>query len=587
MIKTILEKGKRNIWPILCAILFSVLAVSPHIVFLYNQGSQFIGVYQTFSDDEIYYQARIAEVVRGNLNIGNAYIQEHQSDPFLQPPIAEWIVAGIVVITHLPVPTITMAGDIVFVFLGFLLLFFLLKKYTEKRSLALLYTSLFYTLFISTFGRPVSPQLMVLFLFVGLFFIHQIYIEKEVSVLRVKKLSTLLGITIGLTLFISPYYWTTLLVFYVCTLAGSWFHQRQISYIKKSFFWFTLSFVPFCLLYGWFVVRASKLLGYVDTTARFGLIHSHWPGSYTNIIFALLSVCLLVFSCRFLSKQNFWLATSFVISIFVLNWQNIITGQALQFSSHYLLVTILLVLFVVAIIHASLLNTTNAGSIKKRNLLVGIFIVLIILLFAQKSELKGLYYSIFNQNISSNLESKSELFHWFNKNTSKDSVVLTLGEDFDFLLPVYTHNKVFYNVYATLFVMSNEETENRWLIQNIFNPNVDAAYLTSHQRDFWMNRFIDPYHFTENRKKILAKVTGHQYEPSIQIDQRLIESILKKSEVLRKEDLKKVFTLYHIDYILLSEQYQYYESAQRSLERLPFVHPMITLPGKKIYKVSP
>ncbi|KND48425.1 MAG: hypothetical protein AB200_01700 [Parcubacteria bacterium C7867-005] len=564
-----MQKIKNNKLVLIIALLVSLLVVSPHLIFLQKTGPAFQGVYQSFSDDEVYYQARIAEVLRGNWSIGNPYIKEHQADPFLQPPVAEWIVAILVWITGLSVPVVTIIGDVFFVFFGFLFLFIIFKRITKKKTLSLVYTSIFFLLFVSTFGRPVSPQVTIFFLFAGLLLIYDIYFGQDGVGSRKRNLHLFFGLVVGLSLFISPYYWTTLLVLYGLTS------------LSKKALWFLPTFLPLGFLYGVFTLRSSDFSGYTDAMARFGLFNSHFPGSYTSIVLGLLTLIILLFARKILSQKDWWLSLCFVASIFILNWQNIITGQVIQFSSHYLLVTILFILFVLAIIHKTLIDKM----FDRRIFSAGV-VLLIVLFFVQLGEFEGLCNSTFHQKISSDLQEKKEVFDWLNQNTPKDSVVLTLGGDFDFLLPVYTHNNVYYNLYATLSVMPDSETENRWLLQNLFNPQIDATYITQHQRDFWMNRYIDSYYSKENRRKISASLTGDEYVPETQISPDLINDLFKRFKEYKSQPPITAIQTYNLDYVILSKEYPHYAYAKGMLDRSKSIKKQEIIGDMVVYSVT-
>lgn len=579
-------KGKPLVF--LLAFLFSICAALPHIVFLFGQGSDFKGVYQTFSDDEIYYQGRIAEVVRGNISIGNPYIAEHASDPFLQPPIAEWIVGGISLVTSFSVPLVTLLGDFIFVFLSFILVYLIFFEVTRAHRISTLYASIFFTLFISTFGRPVSPQVTGLFLFSGLLLVSKIYFGGGAFSRHTKILHSVLGVVTGVTLFVSPYYVTTLALLFFLAMVGKSVLEKSIQYIRFTLPWFLFGFLPFCFLYGFYALKASGVFGYGEAMLRFGLIYSHALGSYTSIFLGLITGTLLFVVRSLLSKKELTFAGSLILSIVVLNWQNVITGKALQFSSHYLLVTILFVLVTLSIIQkstSSLLFNDSHSKRKRYQIRVAVVGILLTLSFVQWGEIKGLYASVFQQKASPDLQEKSQVFHWFNANTKENEVVYTLGGDYDFLLPVYTHNKVYYNLYATLSVVPNKELENRWLISQIFNPNVDVSFISRRQRDFWMNQYIDPYYFNENRKKIISFVTRTPYVSAEQINPELIEGMLVRYEAFKNGSLSGALETYKVDYLLLSREYPYYEEVKATLDRADFVKEEASLPGVVIYKI--
>lgn len=573
----------RNLVPILCGVVISLIVVSPHLAFLYKEGTRFQGVYQTFSDDEVYYQARINDVLEGNFSIGNSYILEHQNDPFLQPPVAEWIIALFAFITHLSVPVVSLLGDVVFTFINFLLVFVLCKAITGEKKLSLLYTIAFFILFLSTFGRPVSPQVTTLFLLSGLICMYHLYRNESHS----QMVHMGVGLIVGTILFVSPYYATTLMVMYGFLCVYKYISSKNVKKTAIQVSFFLAPFLPLAGLYAVFVIRASKLVGYSDTAARFGLIQTHIPGAFINVAFALLTAILIFCGRNFLSKKDTFFCALLLLAIPILNWQNIITGQSLQFSSHYLLVTVFLIIIVTMLLHTSLQKHSNlASSSQKQIMYGGIAILMVALLFLQKGEIVGLYNSVFNQQPSQALQDKKIVFDWLNTNTKENEVVLSIGGDYDFFIPVYTHNTVYYNRYATLFVMPNSETENRWLIEKLFNSKISKEYILDHQREFWMNRYIDSYQSSENRKKIVARIRRTSYVPSVQIDQAEIDKLYTRYSELQKENICTVLPTYKLNYVLVSTDSPYSSHAKQLLNKSACAKSVFQTDNVALYQIT-
>jgi len=61
----------------------------------------------------------------------------------------------------------------------------------------------------------------------------------------------------------------------------------------------------------------------------------------------------------------------------------------------------------------------------------------------------------------------AEPIFWLNKNIEKDSTIYTLGDEYDWAIPVYTSGNVYFTNYAGVFLMLNDELENRW-VENTF-----------------------------------------------------------------------------------------------------------------------
>ncbi len=575
MIKFICKLTKSHLTAIVVSIVLGLIIISPHLRMRLEIGDNFKGVYSSFTDDEIYYQARIKEAAEGHFGIGNSYINEHQNDLFIHPPIPEWIFAVLVMVSGFSVPSVTLLGGFIFPAVCFLLLYSIFLKIIKKKNLSVLYSSAFIFLFLQTFARPISPQFnLVVFLF-GFYLIYEIYNNVNLSDSNKIILSTFLGFSVGLMFFISPYYWTSLLVLGFLSLLFKLKYDRDWKHIKLVLMGFLPPVSVFISLYAYFTLRASSLSGYIEATERFGLIRTNWPGAYTNIFLGLITALVFFFSRKFIVSKDKYFIACLLISILVLNWQNVFTGVYLQFSSHYLLITILFIFFVIALIQKHIPRLT-----------VSAIALIVVLIFMQRHEvLQTIKYKI-DRDSAISIQSKAEVFNWLNKNTEKDSTVYSLGGDYDFLIPVYTHNTVYYNFYATLSILPNEELENRWIIQNIFNSYFTKDYIEARQREFWGNRFIDPYFFIENRKKIISKITGKEHKPAVQISSELIDDMYKRYGAFVSMPVEESLKTYNIDYILLNYSYPSYDSALKQIDSLKFVQRVAQIGDNQIYKVN-
>ncbi len=296
-----------------------------------------------------------------------------------------------------------------------------------------------------------------------------------------------------------------------------------------------------------------------------------------------LITATIVLSKTFLPKSAWLLALSFALSIFALNWQNIVTGTSLQFSSHYIFTTILFTILALTLVQTHLLKEKTAALPRPAVALCMIF-TLGFVSYNQLDVFRAVADTPYTSNELASMQNKKEIFDWFNYQTKKDTVVLTLGSDYDFLLPIYTHNKVHYNFYATLFTVPNDETENRWVIEKQFTPNLATSTILIEQRDFWGNRYIDSYQSKEVRKKILARITGEAYTPEIQIPPSEINRVAAKWEAYRAVPLNASINTYRTDYVLLSSDFPDYTYALERIEYELQLPLLATIGTVRIYQ---
>jgi len=582
-IEKILHWIKNQNGVILLGLVVALLIVSPHIRAWNMIGSEYFrGVYPIFSDDEITYQARIKEVADGNLLLGNPYIKEHKDDPFIMPPLAEWGVASIVTLTGVSVPLVTSASDFVLGFLNFILVYVLFSLLTGTKRIALLYTVLFFIAFLSTFGRPISPQVNALFLWSGLIAITTIYLKEGAASVKLKFMA---GSIAGITCFISPYYFTALLAFAGIVFFLQSIREKSFTPLRKNIPWFLAGFLPLALLYAYFHIKASYMPFYDETMSRYGLMHTHIPGSFTNMAIGGLVLAFLIYCRRFLSLRSLTYGVAGILTIFALNWQNIITGTSLQFSSHYLMVTVLFVFLALALIHTEFREQGTKLSIKyKSGVILATISILGLVMHNQIREFTHIFGMPYTRGELRSEQSKMDVFEWLNANTEPESVVLALGGGYDFLIPVYTRNNVYFNFYAALYPGSHAEMEERWLVQHLLSGNMSTTTIQDRQREFWGNRFIDTYQSGESRKKIKAFVTRQEYIPGIMIDDQFLTYMYERGNTLRTESMDQLLSKYTLDYILLSTKYPYYALTKKMLEQLEEVKLVADIDGELLYR---
>lgn len=561
----------------------AILIASPHLRAWSIVGQEdFRGVHVQFNDDEVTYQARIKEAVEGKLTIGNPYIKEHIDDPFIMPPLAEWFIASLAWVTDTSVPFITSVSDGVLGFVGFMLVYILFHVLTRSMWVSLLYTLLFFFFSLATFGRPISPQFNALFLFAGLIVTAKVYFDES---LWESKWNIILGLIVGVTCFISPYYFTALLGLYVLVFTSRALFERSRGVLQKNVPWFFLGFLPLACIYAFFQVKASLDPSYAETVLRYGLMHTHIPGSFTNMFFGGIACVVLVLCFRSLHQQKFAFALGSIVTLFALNWQNILTGKSLQFSSHYLFTSILLICMVLALIHTALVSSemVNMGRLRSSFVMGGIVFLVAIIGYNQKDEFIHLGNIPFTHEALLHEQKKMDVFNWLNKNTAPDSVVYALGDQYDFLLPVYTQSKVFYNFYAALYPAFDTETEERWIIQHMFEGDMSTSSIEAYQREYWGNRYIDIYQSSENRKKIYSFITGTPYIPAPMIPSEKIEYMYHRWLDITTRPIEENLSRYEIDYILVSPEYSYYKQVMEQLEEIKSVSFVTDVGGVRIY----
>lgn len=420
----------------------------------------------------------------------------------------------------------------------------------------------------------------MLILLPGLIYIINSYITTNI------KNNFYVGVFTGICLFVSPYYWTTLLCVYGLVLISK-IKTSGVKSLIKEFCLFLSSFTIFLIPYLYFYLKSKSNINYVDVMSRFGLIYSHWPSSYTNVMFGVLAITLLFISKKLIESKYQVLLFIFALSIIILNWQNVITGQALQFPSHYLVVTILFVLIILVNIADKLPKLENIRLVGSRNILTifSILFFLILILYRQKLEYTIWVPKVPTKEYLVSIQEEADIYNWLNANTEKDSVVYSLDKKINSGVTIYTKNKVFYDYYSDFYLVSDEEIIDRWLIQNFFVRDLDLNYIENNQKDFWGNRYVDSYSFYNNQNIILSRL-GFKNKIIQRYPEGIFLKVFDKNSEIRNKNIIEIFKMYKIDYLIISKNYDYYNEFIETLSRTKFASKKIDIGEYSIYQID-
>ena len=476
--------------------------------------------------------------------------------------MSEIIIAGEAKLLNLTVPQIAVLNDFLFPFLGVLLLYALIFDLTKSKNISCGLSFLFYFIFLSYFNRPTNPQFSFLPFLLALLLVYKIVSQKYDSK-KIIILNILLGLVFGSLFYIYPFYWTTILVLYAISSIALAFSQKEYRYWIKNWLVFGLTSVLIVLPYLFNLSKSVKSPFFLETSLRQGMVFNHYPAAFFNV--ALMFACLLLIYLiqkKVENKKTLIFIYSLVLSGIILNWQNIITGQYLQFSSHYYQPIILFVFLIVAIL--------LKANPKKFGATCLAIVMMVLIIYKQKDDIRGAFLNIVSPPDISSEQKLMPMADWFNKNIPKDSAVYILGEDLNWFLPVYTHNNVYWHYYQNMYLISDEESENRWLLQNFFN-DINEDFVKSHQNEIWLTKFTASYQNQNVRQKILGSITGKKYLQSDLVPQKYIDRVLGKYQHFQKLGFEKSLKIYKVDYIILDTNDEKYKKLEDQFKKSNFL----------------
>ncbi len=587
----------KNHWPaFLLAVCVGLIILLPTVLSIKRLGpGNFKGIYPMFSDDEDHYLAEVKEVYDGHWGLGNPYLKENKIMPYTQPPLGPMYYAGFAKLFGISVPVAAGINDFLLPFVAVLLLYNFFFLLTQSKKISLSFSALFFIFFLSAFNRPVNPQLSLIFLLAGLYLVWLI-VDRKYDTEKILTLNLLLSLAFGILVYISPFYWMTLVVLYVLlTFFRAWLEKNFKYCLKNWLCFFTPSFIwsiPFFLN----VKKIIESSSFVETSLRSGFISTHVIGSFINvaIIFACLPIVYLVQKISLArpasaeatvwqSKKIVFLGYSLIISGIILNWQNVLTGKIIQFSPHFYPIIILFV-FIISTVSWTYIDWKKFSK-NSFTMLCFLLILLTAIFYKQKNEILYAFKIIHSPKNVSSVQTLSPIMDWLNNNTALDSTIYALGRDYSWAIPIYTYDNLYFNSNAGLSLMSDIEIENRWTIQHFFEP-VNEKYIKDNAREIWTNKFIEVYQSLESRRTILQFITRKMYSETTLADDFYINRVLDADIKFKNIGFEKAIKTYAVDYVILDKSYNQYVDLAVKFKSYKSLTLLVKIGDTLIYKVN-
>ena len=577
---------------IIMAIIIGFIVVRPNLEAISGIGvDNFKGIYPILTDDEEYYFARVHEALEGHRGLGNVFLKEHKNKPFMAPPLAENFFAGIAGLLHISIPGLFALCDFVLPFIGVILLYAVFYSMTASKKIALGSALFFYLIFIREAGRAINQQFTFLFLFTGLWLIWKIYSSDFNK--KTLKYHFWFSVIFSVLFYIYPHFWTPLLALYGISMLFKTILNKQWKGAMQGLGVFLIFFVLFCSYCFYNLFLALNNPAYLETARRMGLIDTHWPGAFYNTFPIVCALILAVFARKMIvnkMKLNFIyivLGTGWLI-----NWQNLITGKYVFFSIHYLQPSYLFVIVALGILLSEMRFPKQKN---KKNIASYIFVItgatlIISMLFYKSFDGVKLVFTLkTSPAYMLELQEERKIFDWLNANTQKDSAIYFLGKgDFGSNLPIYTDVNLYYGGLPTSFLVSDSELIDRWLRQNLFNNEINEAYLKDKNKTYKLlaNRFIDNYQNKMVRRKIVKFFTGYNLPEPELAPQWYTDMLAQAYREMKKVSVEKALKKYEIDYILLDRKVEDNKRIEIELKKEKFLELIKEIDNIVIYKVN-
>ena len=430
-----------------------LLFVAPQLFFITSLGPDFNGVYRELSGDELFYMARVQEVVDGHPTLNNPYYAEHKGGVSTQFFLPE-------VLASLPARFFNVGIFEFFVFYDFalpaityLIAYGLFLALGINRGGSSIGALLFVLLEQELLSRPINLQFVVVPFLLFLLALLQL-VKKEKSWFLV----LVAGGLFGLLFYLYLYFWSFAVVL-VGIMLINFFVQQQWGRIARLLQISAIA-VLIAIPYFYRLVILRGQASFIAMAERLGLLYTRIPSGFKIILPAAILIICLIAIARY-QKINFktfsptfiFLLSGLIASVVVVN-QHLITGINILFSSHYQFQANVFFILAAAYLLWQVFSQKKVFSSR----LVAVALIGVICFWFAPSFFSQLSFS--QSQITD--QRYGEVINWLNANTANDSVVLSFGR-LNTLIPAYTHNNVYFNGLASLYALSDQEITDRFV----------------------------------------------------------------------------------------------------------------------------
>ncbi|MFA5889096.1 MAG: hypothetical protein WCW47_02240 [Candidatus Paceibacterota bacterium] len=464
---------------IICVFILSIVPIA-HTYF--QNGSSWARIPPSFVNDDLYYYARMNNIVNGYPFIGNPYYFEHRQEISPAFFISDWI-ATIPMKIGMPF-ILTISFNFIFwsilfsVFSCFLFIRYGLSKFTSTVGALVTYSTMYVLLL-----RPVSMQIVAPF-----FLLFCISYGQWLKVKTPSKLQNLfLIVTVALSFYIYTYSWQIVLMVLGLTALFLIYHKD----------WFKLKNLFIVGLCGGIlglpiILYALKQISspyYWETMARIGLVNTHIPTALSFYDGGMILVILFLWWISFVwvrglkdnpkYKEAFTFVSLLGLGLFFVSFSNLVTGKELEISNHIerfviIWISVALVLYTWFLVKSRFSakgGSAFGGELYElsylKKLIVSILFIFSFIIFTHFF-VNGFGIKSILQTDTKSAQIYAEPINWLNKNVPKESVVWSNG-GIGYYLPIMSTDFQLFNPLGGLHIMSSKEEEERYLTSHYFD----------------------------------------------------------------------------------------------------------------------
>ncbi len=540
---------KRVVLPILFSIAIGVVMSASIIFFRVWIGDAYRGVDPILSpvtQDGAWYHATVKEAMEGG-NSWHAALFEGKGDAYPVPDLAEKILAVPGRIFGMEAQSLLLFWRFVLIAFFAFVIFFVTKRIEGSSSFAyfatgisVLLAPLLYPLAnpvmtllgyspsmpFTIYDRPVHPQFEAPFVWLFLYFATAAILEP-----KKKRNAILAGLIFGLLAHTYFWAWTFCLAALVVLALIATVSRSRVA----------ISRVAITAGLG-LLIAAPKIASLVRFTffgndasyaERMAAYSGHAFASWTLNLPVVLALALLIWRRRFASPWvRTFAATGLGGSFIALN-QQIVTGISIQPDHYVQLITASFSLWIFAWTSWTFIRSWRPIAVRIAVIAAVFLGFAVALVFQYRSY-------IAHREYTADLQPFSEIATWLNANAAPQSVVFA-NQQTGLLVPIYTHQNLWWHFYALATPISQERIEH-------------AAFT-------WFRLFgIEPSDLRPLAERQLIDFSQYftlstLYEQRLDFIKRNIDGIVSRYEVFQREkSLPEALREYRVDYVLVDKK---------------------------------
>jgi len=568
---------------VILALLTGIIYVAPNLIFAGQKNYK--GIQLMNLDAEVFYSARIKEVIEGHKDYTSTYFYEYKDG---KESIYQYIdIAVGMFLRYVKIDLVSFFtySKFVFTIISFQLWYYFSYLISKRKLVGILSAVLlflgyhlfdvpnvinqFKIIFFKSgdlsplvFGRFPSPLLTYPFFILGLIFAFLFFKEST------KKHAMVLGLLASLNLYLYAFFGVYLLALIFIILI--YFIIRNNRESLKNFIYLTLTALIASGYYIYYLFKVMFLGSINNATAGSYSVYSlsHRPLMPKVLIIGFLMMAVYLLYCKYRSlkpaKEKIFLIILLFTSAFSLN-QQIITGKLVE-DGHfhwyinkpifYLVFCILFVWFFELLANKKLLKLYLLKLIFSFFVIYSIFLGIGV----QASSYKNSYNEYANQ------QKYRPFIDWLNNNSQPESVVLA-NQKLSLLIPVYTHNNIYY-------VRSYPIHFSTYSLDRRINSVCLSLYLEKGE-----SAKEEIYNLAEIQNIYGSYIYFNYYQN--RMPQDLVEKIINKCNEYYQNPIRTNLGQYRLDYIIFDKD----EDKNWPIQSFDFIEPIYKYENIVLYKV--